>query len=403
MVESAPGVAVVGAGPSGLAAALAMAQRGLEVTLLDKEPIGGLAAAGGADRRIDRTAALMRPTIAFLDSLGVWDDVKERTTPLAGLRIIRLGRSVDGPPLKDVVFRAHEIGEETFGANTVIADLRTVLAEHVLAHERITDRTGLAVADAAFETDAACLELEDGTSVPAALVIAADGRSSPVRRMAGIAANVHDYKQSAITCVFEHGRPHRHVSIELHKAGGPLTTVPMPQRSSSLVWVERTKRAEGLSALSDERFTDELERFVGGYLGRIKAVRSRSLYPLQRVLARRLSHRRLLLIGEAAHAMSPIGAQGLNLSLGDVAAAARLIGDALRDGRDPGDALILRAYGRERWRALLPRFAGVDGLNRLVASDSELSVQSGRFGLDVMASIPPLRRAVMSNLMGRAS
>ena len=387
--------AVVGGGIAGLAAALALARAGASVVLVDRAPPRATPA-GASD---GRTAALLLPAVDFLRRLGVWHAVASGGAPLRRLRIVDQGQDRHGAASGEVVFEADEIGESEFGFNVANHDLRRALGEAVASEPAIRVLSGAEVRGLRASGAMAEVELADGGEVRCALVVGADGRDSAVRRGARIADQRFDYRQMALTCSFAHARDHRATSTELHRPGGPFTMVPMAGSRSSLVWVERLAEAERLLSLGDDAFATELGRLASPWVGPVHDITPRHGYPLIGILARRLVAPRVALIGEAAHVLSPIGAQGLNLSLRDAEALAARIGSALARCADIGDPELLAAYERQRMPDVRARFLTVDGLNRAVASDMELVRAARGLGLQLVGSLPPLRRSLMRAMM----
>ncbi len=388
-VEAEVDIAVVGAGITGLAMALALARHGARLALLAAGPLPtreGEAADG-------RTAALLQPAIDLLSRQGVFDPVGLGAEPLYRLRIVGGGRfGTEGTAL---TFDAAELGMEAFGWNVPNATLATRLARAVQRTGNITVHAPAALEGVVEDTGRLLLAAGD-TRLAARLVIGADGRHSVVRGTAGINTTERDHRQSAIVCRFAHGRPHRNVSTELHRKGGPFTMVPLPGRNSSLVWVDRTDISEARLHLDDEAFRATMAPLAEPWLGAIGEVSKRHAFPIRACLARRLTAPRRALIGEAAHVMSPLGAQGLNLSLRDVATLAGLL--AAHQG-DPGDPALLEAYARARARDIKTRFWGIDTLNHLVMRSLPPFRLASSLALGLLDSLPPARRALMHGLM----
>ena len=233
--------------------------------------------------------------------------------------------------------------------------------------------------------------LDDGRFLSASLVVAADGRNSRIRQAARISVRDWAYDQSAIATSFSHSEPHFNISTEYHKPAGPFTTVPLPGNRSSLVWMERPGRAAELMRLDDEALAAEIQLATHGDMGRIGNIGPRRAFPMHGLLADRLAGNRLILIGEAAHVVPPIGAQGLNMSLRDAAQIADLV---VRHA-DPGSNLALREYEASRRGDIVPRQAAIDLMNRSLLAGA-LWLDGGRIvGLAAIAAFPPLRQFVM--------
>lgn len=376
-------VIVLGAGPAGLAAALSLNHLGVPVTL-----IGG-GGAGGPDRR---TAALMAASVRLLARLGVWSRCAPAAAPLETLRLIDdTGRLVRA---STVVFRAEEIGEAAFGWNVPNAELVAALHHaraaangiaFIAAHAERIEVAGAAVKVA----------LDNGSAHRARLLVAADGRDSLARAAAGIAADSRRYGQTAIVANLSHERDHANVSTEFHRPAGPFTLVPLPGRRSSLVWVETADRAAALAALDEAALADEIARLSHRVLGPVALDGPAARFPLGTLTARRLAARRIALIGEAAHVLPPIGAQGLNLGLRDAAAIAEIAADAVAAGEDPGGPAVMAAYDRARRRDVATRGGAVDLLNRSLTADLVPLDVLRAAGLSALAAIGPLRRLAM--------
>jgi 2-octaprenyl-6-methoxyphenol hydroxylase len=375
-------IAVVGAGAAGLAAALAFAREGFATALVGRpEP-----------RDDGRTIALLDGSVRFLGALGVWPALEADAAPLAVMRIIDDTGSLFRPP--PVSFSAGEIGLDAFGWNVENGRLVSRLAAAAAAEPRLMILPGSAVA---FEGggDTARLTLADGETIRAALAVAADGRDSRIRASADIRTRAWSYPQSALTTILAHERDHRDASTEFHTRSGPFTLVPLPGRRSSLVWVVDRESAARLAGLGDDELAREIERQAQSLLGKMTIDGPRGVVPLSGLSVERYWSTRLALAGEAAHVFPPIGAQGLNLGLRDVAALRDAIVDARAAGEDIGGADALRRYQRGRDLDVRLRSAAVDGLNRTLLADF-LPVDLLRgIGLLALAGIGPLRRAAM--------
>lgn len=373
---------VVGAGPAGLTAAIALAVGGIETVLVARRP----------ERPDNRTSALLAGSVAALDVLGVWDNCRDHAAPLRAIRLVDDTRRLLRAP--EVSFAAGEIGLDAFGHNIenrhLIAALEARAAQ--LAHLTRIDTPARAVTPG---DKAIALQLEDGHTITAQLAIGADGRKSLCRAGAGIATDGFGYPQAALTLNFAHARPHRDISTEFHTETGPFTVVPLPGNRSSLVCVVEPVEAERLAALPADAVSEIVERRAHSILGKVAVEPDRGVFPLAVETAHRFAARRVVLVGEAAHVVPPIGAQGLNLGLRDAATIGELAVAARRDAADLGSAALLSHYDRLRRPDIASRTAAVDMLNRSLLADF-LPVQGLRgAGIYLLDQIGPLRRAVM--------
>jgi 2-octaprenyl-6-methoxyphenol hydroxylase len=372
-------IAVVGAGLAGSIAALAMARGGRKVVLI--APV--------MEKTDERTTALMDQSIRLLERLGLWETIAPRAAPLSVMQIIdatsRLLRA------STALFRSADVGLYAFGYNIPNRILLETLQDAVGTEPNISRRdTSVAMLD--HGTDHVTLTLGDGEIVAAALVIGADGRKSKVRDSVGIGSRHWSYRQSAVVLNFAHTLPHGNVSTEFHTETGPFTQVPLPGLRSSLVWVVKPDEAERLVGLPLEELSREVEARMQSMLGKVSVEPGPQAWPLSSLMADRFGKDRVALVGEAAHAFPPIGAQGLNLSLRDVIALSELF-SATSDRPLPADAGD--RFNRRRRADVMSRTFGVDLLNRSLLSDF-LPVQMVRAaGLHLLNSAPPIRNLLM--------
>lgn len=384
-------VAVLGAGPAGLAAALALACSGVEVTL-----IGPPETVRPPDRR---TTALLGASITFLENIGAWTHMAGDSTALAGIRLVDDCRGLLRAP--ELLFRAEELGLAAFGANIANEPLVRGLLQAAQGQTRLSRVHGT-VSGVDCRSDDVLLAFEDGRSLACRLLVAADGRNSLARKAAGIVADSHAYPQSALAVSFRHAGLHHSVSTELHRRNGPLTVVPLQGRASSLVWVETPAEVARLAALPDAQFCDVLETELQGLLGRISEPGPRGTFPLSVMTAHKLGSRRVALVGEAGHVMPPIGAQGLNLGLRDAAALSELVVRSVQDGEDPGGERLLEAYHAARVVDVFTRQTSIDLLNRSLLSDFLPPHAARGAGLQLLANVRPLRALAMRMGLGPA-
>ena len=374
-------VAVIGGGPAGLTAAVALASAGVTTALVAKRPPPD-----------NRTTALLSGSVAALEALDVWPMCRAQSAALTAIRLIDDTRRLVRAP--EVLFEAGEIGLEAFGHNIQNRDLLAALEQRAAALPALRRIEMAAVAIEPADSGVT-VRLEDGGMLAADLVVGADGRRSICRAAAGIETEQRSYPQAALTLNLTHTRPHKGVSTEFHTESGPFTLVPLPGLRSSLVCVLEPGEAERLAELDPAMLSPEIERRAHSILGKITVEDGRGLFPLGVETAQSFARHRIALVGEAAHTIPPIGAQGLNLGMRDAATISELVVEARRDGGDIGSTDVLARYERLRRADVTSRALAVDALNRSLLSDF-LLVQGARgFGIYLLDRIAPLRRAVM--------
>ncbi len=312
------------------------------------------------------------------------------------MEVIRIiddtGRLIRAP---DMEFRAEEIGLEAFGYNIANSALVSALFGRLAVESHVRHVPTKAVTALEPGPSTVRLETAERGMVSAKLAVGADGRNSITRAAAGIKTVSWSYKQTALTCTFGHSLDHDNISTEFHGPHGPFTTVPLPGRQSSLVWVERPAEAQRLMGLDDEDFAKAMERRLHGHLGDIAAAGRRASFPLKGLTARIFARRRVALISEAAHVLPPIGAQGLNLGFRDIIQLAAYVSKARAGGEDIGDDDLLRAYSDDRRGDVWSRSAAADLLNRSLLPGI-LPFQAARsIGLHILNIASPLRHFVM--------
>jgi 2-octaprenyl-6-methoxyphenol hydroxylase len=372
-------VAVIGGGPAGLVAAIALATAGVD-TLLIAPPA----------EPDHRTTALLAGSVTALETLGVWPACVPHAAPLRKIRLIDATQRLIRAP--EVLFAADEIGLDAFGHNIENRHLVAAL-EARAATLKLPRIVGAAVSIVSDETGVTIKHSNGEARVQVA--IGADGRRSLCRAAAGIETTQRTYPQTALTLNLSHARPHDDTSTEFHTESGPFTLVPLPGRRSSLVCVLDPESAAGLVAMSDAELSAEIERRAHSLLGTMCVEPGRGIFPLAIETADSFARDRIALVGEAAHVVPPIGAQGLNLGLRDGATIAELVAEARRQNLDIGAPDVLARYDTQRRADVTSRSIAVDLLNRSLLTDF-LPAQGARgLSLYLVDRIGPLRRALM--------
>ena len=398
MARTHTDVFVAGGGIAGLSTALAFAEAGFGVVLASPE-------APVTEQRLDgsdlRSTAFLQPAKALYEEIGLWEAVAADAVPLEGLRLVD---SVGWPPeTRDArEFRASDLGEACFGWNLLNWRVSKGLMEVLARHPRIELRFGASFAGMVTRSSGAIVRLDNGGSVAARLVIAADGRASAVREAAGIGVEITRYGQKALAFTVTHPVPHRNVSTEIYNEGGPFTMVPLPdvdgRPASAIVWMNPGPRALELAAMPPAEFNAVMSERSCFHLGPLELASERRVWPIVSQRAERLTAERTAILAEAAHVVPPIGAQGLNTSLNDVIALRDL---ARADPAALGAPAMLARYARARGPDIRARVAAIDLFNRVTRS-GDTRMQALRLNaMKAIHDVPALRQAVMRAGMAR--
>ncbi len=382
---------VVGGGLVGLSLGIATAEAGLDTLVVDRED----PAVTLAESYDGRASAIAYGSQQILSGLGLWGKIAAAgVAPILEIRV-----ADDNAPLF-LHYDHREVGDHPLGWIVENIVLRRALLARVAELPHLTHAAPQSVAGVERTPTGALVRLVGGHAIRARLVAAADGKTSPLRKAAGIRTIEWSYPQTGIVTTVKHEKPHRGVAIEHFMPAGPFAILPLTGNRSSLVWTERADLAPHILAMNEADFTDELRRRFGDFLGAVEPVGPRWSYPLMFLHAENYVAERLALVGDAAHVIHPIAGQGLNLGLRDVAALAEVLVDARRLGLDIGDAEVLRRY--ERWRRLdnWMLSAVTDGLNRLFSNTIPPVKLARDLGLAAVNQVPPLKRLFMRHAMG---
>ncbi|WP_278921292.1 UbiH/UbiF family hydroxylase [Pseudophaeobacter profundi] len=390
-------ILISGGGVAGLTAAAGFGAAGFHVICVDPTPPVTTRDGAGADLR---TTAFLQPAQELLERIGLWQSLANHAAPLQIMRIVDAGGSTPEPRVtKD--FNAVDISDKPFGWNLPNWLLRREILSRISQLPNVDFRAGTGTETLFTRSDEARVTLTDGSQIRARLVIACDGRVSPMRQAAGIPVKTTRYGQKALAFAVTHPIPHENVSTEIHRSGGPFTLVPLPdhegQPCSAVVWMERAARADALQALDPTEFEAEMTRRSCGLFGPLTLASRRSIWPIISQYAARLENQRLALMAEAAHVVPPIGAQGLNMSLGDLRLLLQLA-EARPEGL--GDAEMLATYHRARHREILIRVKGIDLLNRSSMIEARPLRDLRALGLNALYSLAPVRRSLMQMGLG---
>ena len=382
-------VLIVGGGLTGPLAAIALADAGLCVAVIDALP----ATTRKADGFDGRAYALAHASVAMLRVLGVWDALEAEAQPILDIKVSD-GRAGEGASPFFAHFDHAELEEGPMGQMIEDRHLRPALLDRMdalgVSHIAGTTVTGWSAGQ---------VETQGGT-LTAPLVLAADGRRSALAEMAGIRRQGWDYNQTSLVCAIAHEKPHTGTAHQFFTPAGPLAILPLTGNRSSIVWTEARVRAEAIQTGPDAAYLTALRPVFGDFLGEISLAGDRFAYPLSLSLATSLTAPRLALIGDAGHGIHPLAGQGFNLGVKDVAALAEVVVTARRRGEDIGAADVLERFQSWRRFDIAMMAAATDGINRLFSNDNPLLRAARDFGLGALSAMPGLRRGFMRQAAG---
>jgi 2-octaprenyl-6-methoxyphenol hydroxylase len=399
VTETPVDVCVIGAGPVGGALACRLAEGGARVLIIDRNALPPMEHPE-FDGRAYAIAAGSQPLLA---SASLWASLPFMPNPIEQIRVSD-GRPGRPPSPLFLHFDHRELGAGPFGWMVEARSLRIALNRRLHAGGGIILR---APAEAKIERleEHVLVTLADGERFRAPLVVAAEGRESPLRRAAGIPTIRYPYRQSGMVCAVAHEEPHHNVALEHFLPGGPFAQLPLgptpgAPNVSAIVFTEGARVAAALAELDQAAFTREVARRLGRHLGAIRLLGKRWHYPLSALMATRYTDRRMVLVGDAAHGIHPIAGQGFNLGLRDVAVLADLVLGALQAGEDLGDAALLARYQRLRRPDNLVMLAATDGLDRLFSTDNPVLRVARDLGIAGVHRLPTVKRFFMRRAMG---
>lgn len=384
-------VAVIGAGVVGAAAALALAEAGLRVAIVEAhEP-----KPWHADEADLRVYAFAPDSSGLLDSLQVWASVRAaRAQPY---RCMRVWDAAGGDELR---FDADALGREYLGHIVEHGLLVDRLWQRVRGDARIERHCPDKLRELQQDEAGVTLTLASGQNLRARLALGADGAASRVRDLLGIEADTHDYGQRGVVAYVRSELPHEDTAWQRFLSSGPLAFLPCADGRSSIVWTLPNAEAERVLALSDDEFCRELTRAFDARLGDVLDVSTRAAFPLRRQLAKRMLHGRVALLGDAAHAVHPLAGQGVNLGLRDVAALRALLLESAQRSHDPFAEHRLQRWARQRYSENALAAYSFETINRVFSNEALLPTLLRGHALSLAGKLPPLTQYLWKRAAG---
>ncbi|MGS1016080.1 UbiH/UbiF/VisC/COQ6 family ubiquinone biosynthesis hydroxylase [Allosphingosinicella humi] len=389
-------VIILGGGLVGLTLAIALDKHGVSTIVIDPAIPEKLL----APRFDGRTTAVASASWRMLGAIGVGERLEGQGCPIRTIHVS------DGLAPGGLVFDPPE-DDEPLGMMFENRLLRSALRESALAAPRLTLAMPAKAAEVVRDAAGVRVTLEDGRKLTAPLLVGAEGRASPTREAANIPIARWSYDHSAMVATVTHERPHENVAYEIFYPAGPFAILPMlddesGKPRSAIVWSVSERNAAAMAGLPDRAFAAEVERRMGGFLGKIEMAGPRSSYKLGFHHAATITAERLALVGDAAHGIHPIAGQGLNLGFRDAAALAQVLVEGARLGMDLGDAQLLERY--QRWRSLdtFMVAASTDALTRIYGVPGRAASLVRRIGMGAIQRIRPLKDRLMAEARGES-
>ena len=385
-------IAIIGAGPAGMAFACMLADSGLRIAILEKQSLEQI-----AEPSVDgRDIAMTHQSLDILSRLGIWQRFGEEN-----ISPIREARVVDGDSPYSLNFDTSRGDNEALGFLVANHRIRKAVYEQTAEHSHIKILTDVEVTGVSTDSQRGYITLANGESIESSLVIAADTRFSATRRMMGISADMLDFGRSAIVCEMEHELPHNNVAFECFHYGRTLAILPMPGNISSAVITVPSQIAEKISTMDEAAFNTDIENRLQHQLGKMKLATKRFTYPLVAVHAKRFYSQRFALVGDAAVGMHPVTAHGYNLGLSGAEILSTEIIKAIGEQKDFGSDTVLQAYNFKHQQTTLPMFHGTNSVVSLFTNDSFPATLARKAVLRLSNNLPPVKWAIKRKLMDK--
>lgn len=383
-------VAIVGGGMTGLALACALGTDGIATAVVDRMDLTPPAGAN-ADPRV---TAVALGSVRFLDAIGAFAGMADGAEPIMDIQV-REARS----PFA-IHYDHRDVGNDPFGYIVENAAIRRGLLDRLVGLDTVRLLMPANYTEVTTERGRARVELADGRTVRAQLLVVADGKFSRLRSRLGVRARTAAYGQTGIVATLAHANPHRGLASENFFPDGPFAVLPMTGNRSSIVWALEDELAADVLALPADAFVAEVADRVGERLGALELASPVKSFPMVLVWSDRVTTDRAALVGDAARGIHPIAGQGWNLALRDAAALAEVVADAHRLGLDVGSQRVLRRYARWRRFDAAALVAITDGINRLFANDVTPLRIARNLGFGLVDRLPPLKQLFMRHAMG---
>ncbi|MBS0226577.1 MAG: 2-octaprenyl-6-methoxyphenyl hydroxylase [Proteobacteria bacterium] len=382
-------IVIIGGGLVGASLAIALDGLGLDVAMVEAAPAGALPAVFD-----QRNLSFAEATCNALANLGVWRLLRAPSGPIRRIHISRRG------DFGRVELDARDYDREAFGQVVVASDFGEALESRLDELRHLTRYRPARFMESAVDGDTRVLRIADDEgehALATSLLVGADGMQSAVREAIGIAADHHDYGKVLFVARMRCDRAPDGIAYERLTDDGPTALLPRGDRHYGVVHAVSTDAADAVAALDDEAWCARIQDAFGWRAGRFLSAGPRSRYPAQRVLARQLTARRGVVIGNAAQSIHPIGAQGFNLGLRDALTLVECIAASVVD---PGADGVLQRYAQRRREDRSRTIAFSDGLARITTNPSPLLRPLRTLGMGTIAQVDAVQSMLVGGAMG---
>lgn len=389
-------IIVGGAGIVGSTMALALANQGLSVAIVDERP-----SINSTELKFDgRAYALSSTTVKMLSVLNVWEQLVKNVTPILDIKVSD-GVAGRGAAPFYLHFDHHDLESGPIAYMVEDRFLKGRLIEEIMSNKSISKVFGSKILKQNANEEVIEVELRNNLKIYGKLLVGADGRLSAIGERSGIKRSTFNYQQTGIACAVRHEREHFGEAHQFFMPAGPIAILPLQKKISSIVWTEKKEKADYLMTLSDEDFVQELKTRFGNFRGQIGLKGERYFFPLSLSISKTLISHRVALIGDAAHAFHPIAGQGLNLGMRDIASLTEIVTLARRCGEDFGKYDVLERYSN--WRNLdRLTFCGfTHAINKVFSNDLFILRALRGIGMGAINNISPVRRSLMRVASGK--
>ena len=388
-------VIISGGGLNGITLALALNHAGISVAIVDKMPHETISLGNFTGR----SYALSSASKKMLSVLNLWQSLTHTAQPMLEIKVTD-GSVGIGPSPFMMHFGQNDFSDGPMGFVVEDRHLRQSLIKSLIQSD-IKYFSETTILKQTLNDSAATVDLDNGKTLTAAVLVGADGRNSKTARAAKINRTGWNYEQSSLVCAIEHEKPHNGIAYQHFLPTGPLAILPLTGNCSGIVWTEKIRTAKIIHALNKNAYLDALRPRVGEFLGGISLVGTREIYSLSLSMVHHMIDARLALVGDAAHVIHPIAGQGLNAGFKDIAALTEVLCEAKRRGQDLGAYSTLDQY--QRWRRFDNAMLGVatNGFNNMFSNSNAIPRTIRNLGLAVVNNTNFLRRAFVLNAAGQ--